>query len=406
MIRITNLIIEYFYCFVAIGFFLCFSSCKCYNKPQTASNYRVITVDEKDFDRQKDFSRIFKSIDLIPLETKKESLIGRVSLIKEYKDHYYVLDKDISLSLTIFDKRGQFVKQICSRGRGPQEYIDLNFFSIDEYEDQLILCDHTLNKLLKYSLHGDFEEEVYLECVPIALEVLDESKYILRYDGPGDRIGTFTKDGKLIQSIFTYDINRRTVLFKDLIKCKDEVLFHQNYNDTIYRLSDRDVEPWLYIDFGERKVTDEMAENSFTQTMRLKRPIGVPVNTLTGSLFYTESDEKIFFVFTGYVDGHYPFHNLFYDKKSKKSIILPPGPGSEKKLYQKYKCLYGMFIQDVNSEGQFIGHFDPLRLYGSTTEFENLVKEGFVTINGTNSVDALKRLDENSNPCIAVYTFH
>jgi len=406
MLRIANLNIEKFCCFVGAACFLFFCSCNSDNKPQIASDYRIITVDEEDFDRQKDFSRVFKGIDIIPLETIKESLIGGISSIKEYKGHYYILDRNISKSLTIFDKNGRFVKRICNIGKGPQEYIDLSFFCIDEYEDQLILCDGTLHKVLKYNLLGDFEEELVLESAPRALEVLSESKYIVRYAGPEDRICTFTKDGELLQSLFSYDITRGTVLFKDLIKYKDKVLFHQNYNDTIYSLSDEGIEPWLLIDFGERKVTNEMANKSFTETMRRRRAVGTPVNTLTGSSFYTESDERIFFIFTGYVDGHYASHHLFYDKKSETSIILPPGPGSDDILYQKYRCLYGVFILDVNSEGQFIGTIYQAQLSESINEISELVKEGFLTINGTNNMEALKSLDENSNPFIAVYTFH
>jgi len=255
-------------------------------------------------------------------------------------------------------------------------------------------------------LLGEFEEEIAFERTPRALEVLNESKYVVRYAGQKDHICIITKHGELLQSFFSYDITRSTGLFKDLIKYRDKVLFHQNYNDTIYNLSDEGMKPWLFIDFGERRVTSEMATKSYEETMRLKRGVGTPAHTLTGSHFYTESDERIFFMFEGYVDGHYVSHHLFHNKKSESTIIFPPGPGSNVALFQKYKCLYGIFIQDVNSDGQLLGHLDPFRYSESIEEIKDLVKEGFVTIDGTTSIEALNSLDENSNPFIAVYTFH
>ena len=92
------------------------SSCKTTNYKRTESEYPTITISEDDFDKNKDFARVFEGINLIPLETTRESIIGSVHSIKEYKGRYYVLDKDVGNSIIIFEKDGRFVNKI-SDGR-------------------------------------------------------------------------------------------------------------------------------------------------------------------------------------------------------------------------------------------------------------------------------------------------
>ena len=176
-----------------------FLSCKTDKKPQNTSEYNIISIDEDDFDDSKDISKIIKEIEFIQLETVKESQIGVIDLIKEYKDYYYILDRKISKSLFIFDNNGCFIKRISNAGKGPYEFTKPYFFTIDKFSNQIIICATEEHKIIKYSLLGDFEEEITLDMAPFCIEVLNESKYIVKFSGIENQVRLINKQGKQLK---------------------------------------------------------------------------------------------------------------------------------------------------------------------------------------------------------------
>ena len=65
----------------------------------------------------------FKHIELIPLETNDNVLIGRMWKIIYHKNRYYALDIfRPKYKVFVFDESGKFIKQIGSYGQGPGEY--------------------------------------------------------------------------------------------------------------------------------------------------------------------------------------------------------------------------------------------------------------------------------------------
>lgn len=388
---------------IAISFAI--HSCSSGSKNNASTDYQVITIDKSVFDKQKDYSRIIKNIDLIALETVKESIIGRIDNIKEYKDHYYIFDRHISKSLFVFNKNGRFVKRIHDIGKGPHEYTRLYSFSIDNYSNQIIICAGWPAKILKYNLFGEFEEEVIISERGIdALEVFDESKYIVKYPGEKEQIFLINKQGKALKQLYV-NTGPKAGLLKPFIKYNEKVLYHTVYNDTIYNLSEKGIEPWLYIDFKERRITSDIIAKIESETWRLRRSVTEPSHIMTHSLYYAESDDFIYFIFTfGYKEGRGGY-NLFYTKKTNSILVFPPGSILDEGLNKKYGFLNNFNLMDVKSTGQFIGQLSPIDLLESIESIDNLVKEGFITINGQKSIQEIKNIDEMANPVIALYTF-
>ena len=60
----------------------------------------------------------FKQIELIPLETNDNVLIGWIGKIIDFKNFYYVFDTQRFI-LYIFDKTSNYVYKIDKRGQGP-----------------------------------------------------------------------------------------------------------------------------------------------------------------------------------------------------------------------------------------------------------------------------------------------
>lgn len=82
-------------------------------------------------------SRIFDEIKYIPLETKRESLFGRINQLIVTEDYFVILDRDTE-AIYFFDKTGKFVKKFRNRG------YDIRSMRYDEKRNALFIAG--LNK--------------------------------------------------------------------------------------------------------------------------------------------------------------------------------------------------------------------------------------------------------------------
>lgn len=101
---------------------LCINSCLSDKDRISDTNLNVLTIHEADINYDKKLSEIVEQVILIPLETKEESLIGRIDKLMEYKGLYYILDRDSRKGLIIFDSNGKFINCIDAKGKGPGEF--------------------------------------------------------------------------------------------------------------------------------------------------------------------------------------------------------------------------------------------------------------------------------------------
>ncbi|MDR2119830.1 MAG: 6-bladed beta-propeller [Tannerella sp.] len=84
----------------------------------------TITVD---FDKPDEASVFdyFKSVELIPLETNQDVLIGQLRKIIFHNGRYYTFDRQ-QQTVHVFDDKGKFIFKIDGRGQGPDEYPSLD----------------------------------------------------------------------------------------------------------------------------------------------------------------------------------------------------------------------------------------------------------------------------------------
>lgn len=89
----------------------------------------------------------------ISLETKDDNLILDASMVRIWNDYIYILDCfSQNKSIYVFDIQGKYFGKIGNVGGGPGEYIMPLAIVVDEVNNQLIVKDVALNKLLYYNL--------------------------------------------------------------------------------------------------------------------------------------------------------------------------------------------------------------------------------------------------------------
>ena len=125
----------------------------------TIDSSDAITLSVKDAEESYDVGEFIDSIEYIPLETRDDVLIGRISKVILHNNKFYLLDSSVAKSIFIFNKEGKHLNTISTLGRGPNEYLSPKNITIDKYNNELILIDNSSSSLLYYDLDGNFKRK-------------------------------------------------------------------------------------------------------------------------------------------------------------------------------------------------------------------------------------------------------
>ena len=99
---------------------------------------------------------------LVPLETNDQSLMGSIQKIVAGKENLFVLCDQggppelTTTMLLVFNKDGTFSSKIGTVGPGPDEYLGIDGFDIDDNTRTVHLLDSDLKKVLVYTYDGVF----------------------------------------------------------------------------------------------------------------------------------------------------------------------------------------------------------------------------------------------------------
>ncbi len=118
---------------------------------EAGGSVKVIDVGGKDVYINKD--SLVESSRFLPLETKAESLVGKVQDIQFDDNRIFVFDGDNEL-LQVFDDNGKYLCKIGNKGRGPGEYNSMRDFALDRKEKQVWVHDDAGSKLEVYDYDG------------------------------------------------------------------------------------------------------------------------------------------------------------------------------------------------------------------------------------------------------------
>lgn len=94
----------------------------------------------------------FSHIELIPLETSDDILVGYCEDIAPYQNRYYIFDRKLAV-VQIFDQDGKFISLIDKRGQGPGEYTpNLTSIYLNPFTENIDITD--MGCIYSYDLTG------------------------------------------------------------------------------------------------------------------------------------------------------------------------------------------------------------------------------------------------------------
>lgn len=233
---------------------LLFSLYSCVEKNNTI---KVINSEDK---KLVNISDLFKTVDLLILETTDVSLIGlQIEKLEFFNDRIYILNRMHShCNILCFSIGGEFLFKIDQIGYGPQEYTYLADFFIDKIKRQIILYVDN-NKFLFFDLNGKFLEQIKTD-----------DEYFVRQIIPANDSTCFAYNNAALppQGYNLLELDSRTfkirnkskidepimnIGFSPLTSSSGQVLFY-NTNDTIYNITDlNNKSAEYYIDWGKKQ---------------------------------------------------------------------------------------------------------------------------------------------------------
>jgi hypothetical protein len=138
--------------YIFLSFLFCISCAENTSFVSTAISQHVIDIDILEAEKEIKISSIFKNIRTIILKENDDVVIGGIDGIQVVDNYIFVLDRFKAKKLFVFDKEGNFIRQIGQIGVGPGEYLSIVDFCIDKEKREVYILDRDGIKIRKYNL--------------------------------------------------------------------------------------------------------------------------------------------------------------------------------------------------------------------------------------------------------------
>jgi hypothetical protein len=311
--------------FTIIFFSILIQACTDKKKQQNDEDYQNIVIDLTQKTEEKRIDDVALSMSFLKLEESDEYPIGYIDKIIITNTSIYILDKQRSKSLFLYDRNGNLQKVIHRTGNGPEEYIMPNDFDIQESTGNIIILDGNQRKLLFYTKKGDFISELNLNAFInsfVSIEndniILDKGNYIS--DESLDYIRIIdAKGNKIIELLPIPEYSREITISPrhPLQKKRNTVLFMPSLSNQIYQIQHNKVGLKYQLDFGKYWPRKEYFENE-----KGKHPLKIAQNLVKNAYaaFFNYLDTKeVLHVNFEYENKPFSF---FYNKNSGESILF------------------------------------------------------------------------------------
>jgi len=130
-------------------------------RPDQGSVQNIVSIDLKNKKEDVSFYDLFKSVDIIFLETTEDNLISEATKTIYSDGIYYIFDRKQN-GVFVFNNTGEFLFKIQNIGRGPGEFINIVDFEINQFTHSIDLLT-PFGEVLKYNLeNGAFISSFHL----------------------------------------------------------------------------------------------------------------------------------------------------------------------------------------------------------------------------------------------------
>lgn len=237
--------------------------CACSNERKSeALKIQKIDLSEMSFNSSLKLSSFAESIEIIPLETTSQSLIGEIRKIYYRNGRYYMLVTNglANARALVFTEQGKFLYELDRLGQGKGEYIEMGTFVLMPNADMKVLG---WNKTVTYDSIGNYLYESPMPYYAHDAVAFSDGSYVLRHTNlgglPNKGLYAFTEKDEELTSFLEISPVEKTKLshflnWNAFSTYDGKSYFTYSHADTIYSLDVDKATPAFYFDFGKYKV--------------------------------------------------------------------------------------------------------------------------------------------------------
>ena len=371
-----------------------FISCKKANE----TDYPVLSVDITKRNIPSVFD-IFSKIEIIPLETTDSSLLGERSInITSYNNHYYTLNQPVPSVFVFycFDEQGKFIRQIGSRGQGPEEYNYVNSYVINKSDNTVELLS-PFGYIYTYELTGKFVGKKRLpDLVPNYqdIKLLNDSLRILTSSvgNNEDQLYVYsTKSNTIVNSFYQENPAISPIYTSQLYQYNDSIYFFAPLVSTVFKINQHGYEVAYAWDFGamnpeNTKLDSDITKQHLSELLHDSQIKGIYICPFQNDTYYYTQ-------FSRYVDQVIaPPINVFYDKRNNKKYVFETFK-EDLSFFPVYWC------------NDYVLASSATVLFNSVTNTEMPNKKVIPSVLDEENRKKLEAMQEDDNPFIIKYYF-
>ncbi|RKU73673.1 6-bladed beta-propeller [Parabacteroides sp. AF17-3] len=273
-----------------------------------------ITEMETDYGKLSDFA---EDIKMIPLEFSGDCILDKVEKIVMSDSCIFIMERYNQKGIYVFDHSGKYLYRVGNCGQGPDEFVDLSDFSLNEEQQLIYLYDIMRKKVLIFSFEGDFIKDIQMNYYADKFEYQDNLFYLYR-ESPvmGDPAYSLViKDdkGKTINKY--YPLINKSPYIHDCIfrKLDNEILFAEYMRDSVFSVRSGELTPKYFIDYKDKSMSKVDRESILKRTP-LPLTVLLECKKMAGIKDIFEINDKVFIKNKHIVIPQF----TVYDKKTQK----------------------------------------------------------------------------------------
>lgn len=273
-----------------------------------------ITEMETDYGKLSDFA---EDIKMIPLEFSGDCILDKVEKIVMSDSCIFIMERYNQKGIYVFDHSGKYLYRVGNCGQGPDEFVDLSDFSLNEEQQLIYLYDIMRKKVLIFSFEGDFIKDIQMNYYADKFEYQDNLFYLYR-ESPvmGDPAYSLViKDdkGKTINKY--YPLINKSPYIHDCIfrKLDNEILFAEYMRDSVFSVRSGELTPKYFIDYKDKSMS-KIDRESILKGTRMALTVLLECKKMAGIEDIFEINDKVFINNTNVVVPKF----TVYDKKTQE----------------------------------------------------------------------------------------
>lgn len=106
-------------------------------------------------------SEVLKSLEIIKLDNDTSATVGGGSV--SFSENYMLIRAGSRQPVKLFDRKGNFLRNIGKIGRGPGEYMNLYDIQLDEKNKRIFFMPWQTRYLYEYDFDGNFVKPIRID---------------------------------------------------------------------------------------------------------------------------------------------------------------------------------------------------------------------------------------------------